>query len=247
MASQVSIQYAGRLGNQIFQYAAARLWSEERGLPLVTPPPWDAIQHIKVDPVPGLTVEKVYDGPQNFYRERRGDNIDYNHEALFQRSEYYCPHRDRIRSWFRLPPPSPLVGDLVMHCRLTDYWGHLRKTGSVIAHAWYNDIIKTQTFKRLVIVTDDATDPYLKPFSKYSPVIVSTRIHQDLLTLINAERFILSNGTFAWWAAFLGNAKQIWQFDPPDRGVWADLKLPWATYIKGEYATRGQNPPLDSF
>jgi hypothetical protein len=220
----IEIRYSTRLGNKLFQYALARILASELNL------------FLPASPIPGFPSTFQTIPGNRFVTPKvvlKGQDVDLQallqyssdcHFILdgnFQQSRLYVPWSQELRSKWLVPEvPSGFIGadpdDLVIHIRRTDYlwqgWG--------LPFSIYQSIIETHASKRLVIVTDDAKDPFLWRFRKYKPLIHSTTAFEDFLYLRSANNIMLSPSSFSWWAAFLSEAQQI--FLPiPYSGIWA--------------------------
>ena len=223
----IEVVYRERLGNNLFQYALGRLLAERKGVAL------------KAQPIPGFpgTQEQVSG-------DRMEDNVlevDRHVVSMdqllahqgkvvlngwFQRYEYYKDDKEKIAEWLRTEPCDlccrPGVDDLVMHVRLGDVVDLPRWTSCycVVSASWCKRIIERELRNRLYIVTEDPTHRYLEAFGKYDPIIVSSDVLHDFCFLKASKRIILSVSTFAWWAAWLSEATEIYL---PMAGLWNPL------------------------
>ena len=206
----VVVIYQGRFGNNVFQYACARLFAMERGLKLET-------DFCGQDILPSTPNEdgEVYktpllgvgDGDDVFNLPKR--QVRYIFRGFFQRSEWYFKRRQMLEKVFR-PKPTPLLNktDLVMSVRLGDYFSH-----KIAIHpSWYIKILEKESFSRLVIVTDDPNPSYMKHFRPWNPIIVPNDVVEHWNILRSCEKVIAANSTYCWWALFFGKAKKIYIF-----------------------------------
>lgn len=220
----IEIRYSTRLGNQLFQYALARIIASELNLFLPASPIPGFPQTFQA--IPGRCIEnpKVVLKGQDFDLPALLQYSSNSHLILdgnFQQSRLYLPWSQELRSqWLAPEVPSGFTGadsdDLVIHIRRTDYlwqgWG--------LPFSTYQSIIEKHVTKRVVIVTDDPRDPFLWRFRKYKPLIHSTTAFEDFLYLRSANNIMLSPSSFSWWAAFLSEASRIF-FPIPHSGIWA--------------------------
>lgn len=109
--------------------------------------------------------------------------------------------------------PSPIAldpSDIVMHIRLGDF----SASGIVIDPAPQIAILRREVKGRLIIVcarpTTDAEANYLKLFEEFRPTLQHGTELEDFAVLRSASRLIVSNSTFSWFAAFLGQTIQRW-------------------------------------
>ncbi|MBC6611643.1 alpha-1,2-fucosyltransferase [Hymenobacter sp. BT507] len=117
---------------------------------------------------------------------------------------------------------------LAIHYRIGDYavWGGELLGGSnmVLPDSYYENALKLipdyENYK-VVLVTDDAKSAQAKlPFIK-DKLVVSDQEILDFQVLMNADKLIISNSTFAWWAASL-NKKNAEVFAPE---FWIGFKV----------------------
>lgn len=105
---------------------------------------------------------------------------------------------------------------LAIHCRIGDYvnWGNDRLGGKnlVLPKNYfinaYNQITDIENYK-VIIVTDDienATDFF--DFIKIKSIVSENEII-DFQIILNADKIIISNSTFSWWAAYLNKKNPI--------------------------------------
>ena len=111
---------------------------------------------------------------------------------------------------------APQVGYAAVHVRRGDYVNNktiFSKFG-VPDLDYYVRAIEAVGCERLLIVTDDAAwcrdflQPALPP--NISSEVCSNADHLiDFSILLNANSLVLSNSTFSWWAAFMGDQSQV--------------------------------------
>lgn len=170
------------------------------------------------------------DDPFSF---RETDNL--MHEGYFQKSEPLVEKRQRILELFndpRLHFPISQSGatikdlletvapielhdtDMVIHIRLGDY----RAAELVADPAPQLAILRAVKLPRLIIVCQapktDAERNYLKFFEEFRPIFQHGTELEDFATLRSAKRILVTNSTFSWAAAWLGNASERWIPEP---------------------------------
>jgi hypothetical protein len=216
----VTINYKGRLGNNMFQYAVGRLIAAHNGLKLKTewnhPEFLEATKNPDGDEIDGRVIKIEDVGPINRTDCSNPLLTDYhnwqvNVNGFFQDAAFYNQYRDEIRGFWKLPAAPKNTEDLVIHLRLTDYWWYRNKS-CVIHPEWYYSIIKKEKYKKLYIVVEphSTNKKYLSYFAQFKPVIVSGTPKSDFEFMMSFDRIVCSNSTFAWWAAFLSTASKIW-------------------------------------
>jgi len=218
----VQVFYLDQRGNWLFQYCFGRIIAETLGFQL------------RCDPIPGFVgTSAVIPGRviREPHQTLQGHCIDLASlladpaprrivlRGWFQRYEYFQPFANQIRSWLYRPLSTvarPHPRDLVVHVRRRDYLWH----GWALPFSWYEQLIETSNFRNLILVTDDPTDPFFWRFRRYSPILRSESADADFDYLMSARQLALSPSSFAWWAAFLGQAEWI-GFPVPYEGIWS--------------------------
>lgn len=232
----VEVEYIGRFGNNLFQYVAARLFAKDNDLAMRTP--WihpevlEARPHVHENLVPDHFPEiRLGDADQVLGKPWRPGN--YRLSGFFQYVDWYRDRRDEIRRLFRLHEVRVRGEDeIAMHVRREDYLHHQ----IAIDASWYEWILKGQKFRKLTIIGKDIEPQWLEPFRKWVPEVIQGPARECFHLLRSFERVILSNSTFAWWAAFLGIPSQVYTFSRWIRNPKADLaRFPGATMVEGRF------------
>jgi hypothetical protein len=139
------------------------------------------------------------------------------YEGYFQRWEYFAGQRDRVRGYYTYSKPeSRSSKDVCLHLRLTDYH---EIPAMIKPPEMYGSVVDRIYDGKLVIVTDDPKDGYLDYFLERYPnvEVLSGSAQEDFCTLMSFDNLVVSNSTFSWWAAYLGESRNI--FIPEDFGV----------------------------
>jgi hypothetical protein len=143
--------------------------------------------------------------------------------GFFQRYEYFDAFEDRIRSWFRISGPADRHAirdrDVLVNIRRGFDYG-LR--GWTLATTYYTTLLERLEGVGRVYVCGTCIDERVRTaLSPYDPIYVdgTPMEHFSLITRFN--RIILSNSTFAWWAAYLSRATEIYSPTSPDGRMYA--------------------------
>ena len=207
----VTINYRMNHGNNIFQYICARLFADRHGLRLES-------NFAR----PSLLGMRPQENGRRFDREPfvftdEHDVLDrtwppgrYIFDGYFQRSHWYHSARKEIEA-FAVPGlvPKRPPRDIVINLRL----GHDYKELNWRVHPkWYLQILKTEGFDRLHIVTDYRDPDYLSHFASFDPIIVSSGPRGDWKYLRSFDRIVCANSSFSWWAAYFSDASKIYTF-----------------------------------
>lgn len=260
----VSIRYMGRLGNNIIQYARARIFAEDNNLELTTP--WCWPHFFQATPcasgapeagcaIDGETIWTDHNLPSNaIYIPKRS----YVFQGYFQDSHWIWPARDRIRNFFRFPqtnfdangriqlnysrmvpwteiPRNDL--DLGIHVRLTD-GATLAGLNHIIHPEWYEEILSkvAKDYRRVAVLTDDVHAwGMFNVFKKYNAEVKSQTVPEDFIELMTFRNYIFGPSTFSYTSGLLGHAQKVWVHDPFITIPEVDLFWPGAVKIRGSF------------
>lgn len=222
----IEVRYKGQLGNNLFQYSLGRILAETFGYALQASPipgfpnTGDVIDGTRVDE-PAIVL-----GGQRAELERLQERLAHGARARvvldgwFQRHEYYRPHRDAIRRWLafgpevRRPAERP---ETVLHVRRNDYVTN----GWALPFTFYEAALdRLAPAEPPWILTDDPRDPFFRRFDRWHPRFTGASVLDDLAFLSSARRIVLSQSTYSWWAAFLGDPETV-VCPVPAVGVWS--------------------------
>jgi len=229
------------LGNKMFINALAYIISIETGKELIT----TSIKFFN-NTLLNCNVGKLYDP---IYTRQYGDqyiNMDelYTHKgdivvnSFAQRQEYYTNYRDKLKQFFY----EATIGG-VKHNNTVLYIrnGDDKDIGVYLGLDNYYKILDNIQHSNLTIVVEHVDDDVKNIGQKYNANIFSSSVFEDFLYIKNANNIIMSQSTFSWWAAFLGEAKNIyiplsikgkskgwWYVDPNKDDV--DLSLKYCNY-----------------
>jgi hypothetical protein len=134
-------------------------------------------------------------------------------QGWFQRFEYYAPYRNRIWKWFHVN----LNNDPLSHAiRSSDVLVSIRRGADFAMNGWilplsyYDDILSSLPELGQVYVCGTGVDDSIKRgLAKYNPIYCEGAPIEHFAFITKFRQIILSNSTFAWWAAFLSNATRI--------------------------------------
>lgn len=234
----VEVIYDGGLGNNLFQYCFGRILAEKLGYRLVVPP------------IPGLTgTYDLVDGHAyaneailtlrgqkpdlTFIESDSDEKYHFLLTGYFQRYEYYKPYAQRIREWLHIEDHiDARIGenDVVLSIRRgRDY---IPRYGLPLSY--YANALASIQYERVHICTNEPTDPFIQYLRKKYDAVIRPgsfqrgRILPDYLSgaldnLVFIKKFkkiVISNSSFAWWAAFLSDADEI-IYPRPSNGMWS--------------------------
>jgi hypothetical protein len=174
----------------------------------------------------------------SFFKDRIRNSINYY--AYFQSEDYFAGIRNKLWDRFRIRKSFRDAFEekygalyknnkiLAIHCRFGDYKDYHREelggTNFVLPESYYEnalDRIPDLDDYLVVMVTDDPQacndrTPRLK-----NKLLINDSEIMDFMLLMNADKLIIANSTFSWWAAYL-NPKDPEIFAPE---YWLGFKV----------------------
>lgn len=193
--SAISVNFMGRFGNQMFQYAAARAYAEAHGATLHTQP-WVGQEIFQLSDKPYMKL------PMAGFDELPSGKVNVTLHGYFIHSDAAKMFStQKLRQWFKLQPR----------------WYNLVKQVDVAAHLRYGDYIDLATIYCLI-----PKESYVKACQKFglddkqitwvseentNSVKIDGKLSflPDFLTLMTAKTLFRANSSFSWWAAALNN------------------------------------------
>lgn len=230
----VTVVFPGLLGNRLFAFCISKIVAEKLGFNLYSLPIYgfhNTYLYQYNEPSAEYPSEHIMGtGPdlknidiKKIISDRRPRNIRL--EGYFHKYEYLKPYTEKIRNdWLKIDPniiPKQDPNDIVLHIR-TQYWPYF------LPFEYYERALNSTAFNKVFICIDEPSHPFLENFKKYNPTIISSRslnqqmssnISWDEISKINFDDFVFissfnkiitSQSTYAWWAAFLSNAEEIY-------------------------------------
>lgn len=160
--------------------------------------------------------------------------------GFFQRTEYFAPHIDRIREWYRFVPTgtphalgthslgthSIVQSDVVVNIRRGL---DMARVDWILAPNFYRKALESMRNVGRVYVCGTGIDKAIRAaLAEYDPIYVDGTPHEHFTFLMLFDRMVMSNSTFCWWAAFLSHARELHAPAPILGGV--DLRIPDRDY-----------------
>jgi len=235
---KVIVQYdpAGRMGNRIFQYVFGFILSKLKNCSFYH----DSLPNFKIP----SNLDKVGSLNNHINTRRYGDQYadidmlvkhkgDIIIDSWVQKSRFYIDYREELKNLFNVKDTIVNKDKLVLHIRETDYV----TINAFLGYDYYKKLISDSNFKEIIIVTDNSKSETVQRLIKEDGCTLSTegvvdtftvhsdsRAMDDFKTLMYSENIAISQSSFSWWAAFLGNHKKIifpfktgldwWPIDP---------------------------------
>lgn len=222
MITAYSIGTNGRLGNQMFQYAALHGIARANGFAYWSPGgrlfevfTMDGCQNVPPIVPPDLRVEEASFGFDSRFLNRMIDNVDLH--GYFQTEMYWSHVRNEIVKMFEFKKDIKNVPrDLLEFCQSSKFL-HVRRTDYISSNG-YHPTLDFDYYLNLVesgesvsIFTDDNEwgEKLRKKCEKKgnASVLMSNkglRDVQELYLMTNCNSAVIANSSFSWWGAYLG-------------------------------------------
>jgi hypothetical protein len=218
----ISIKLMGRLGNQMFQYAACRSIAEyndyewsiiEKNLPPYNFK-WLGDKLFNIDKgVESVNVENVYKENINQKYDTDIFNIpDYTELDGYFQTEKYFKNNNNIKKWFDIKYESDNSNNILKKYPVDDFCyihfrgGDYKTNTSLLPIEYYDRAKKEMNLENFVVITDDID--FAKKYFK-NDVILSNTLEDDFKILAESKYMILSASSFSWWTAWLKDKKKV--------------------------------------
>jgi len=225
----IVVKFDGMLGNNLFQYAFCRLLAERMGLELG----YEVVSKLTVYGGGYCTIDALTDYFPNAPLSVPGKRIMEPEEMIsthhiidvddivknktnrrlfihgfFQRMDYYEPHKDKIKKWFKMKDvvrPPYAKNDIVLVIRKGSDFSPWE-----LPLCYYDQAINSLSNVGRVYACGVNIDEKVKNhLSKYKPIYFNGSPIESFQFIGFFNRIIIPNSTFAWWAAYLSDAKEI--------------------------------------
>ena len=222
----VKVFYNGQAGNNLFQYFLGRCISEEKNYRMEYGFTNKQPNTVKIKDnffifnglkLPLTITGKTISSPTIEFNKHLFDwetieKGEYNIilKGYFQNYKYFREYKNFIKKEiyknndiFNITD-IPDKKDIVLHLRLRDY-------PYPTPLKFYTDILENEDFKDAWIITDNAKHAHIKILQKkYNCKLKNLSPEHGFLFLANANKIIMSQSTFSWWAAFISKATIIY-------------------------------------
>jgi len=220
----INVHKLGTLGNNMWQYAVARVIAEKNNLKL------------NCYSIPGFpNTEQVVDGNEYDSPVVRieGHFFDINSltksrvemAGYVQRYEYIREHKEEVKKWFQLDVESPieiLPTDFVVSIRRG--WNGY-PLSLCPSKEYFEEVFSHVEHDRIILCTDSFDDPFFDFINDIDVEVVRAQFSplEQFALIKSANKILLTPSTYCWWAAFLSDAEEIyypWINDliPTERG-----------------------------
>lgn len=207
----VKINYQGRFGNNLFQFAAAKVVADRLGLNIENPLEQSILPH------------------KNVFEENGGDSVSVN--GFFQTPSAVFEFKR-----LQFSPIQEREGTFV-HVRLGDLLESHSQAGNRFASAdYYRKAL--QGSNGGYISSDSPDDPIIKELcEKFNLKPYQDSPENTIKFGAAFSKKVLSLGTFSWWIGFLGNQKEVICPNPLNFPKWhGDIFPPACSFLNWNYA-----------
>lgn len=220
----------GRFGNQLFQYAALKIYSRINGLRAEVPSDWIGRKlFLGCNDVPISKKVRGQTAPTECIWLNGNCFEGYDIKGYCQyHTSLYAPYKRYFRLLYKFIKPLERVlkesleplrqGTLIgIHIRLSDY-RLPRRRANIAPMQWYLDWLDENWDKLdnpILFLASDEIDNVIKEFRKYNPIAypAGANLLYDFYTLSHCDYLLISNSTFSFTAAMLNEEGEFYRPD----------------------------------
>lgn len=234
----ISVNWLGRLGNNMIQYAAGYILSKNTGLRLITQPvtTYENTEKLKTtcSDEPEITVDfssshvvcntgkeihnktiKLDDRNYFTFLNKPDHDTGYTLNGFFQDGRLLCEYRDTILKLYNYkytPNLKITSNDMFIAARFGDCLSHSRTYCTI--NYIDQQLKKSQNKYSNIYLSSDSLNyqPLIKLIEKYDMRIYNSGTLDTVLFASCFNNLILSAGSFSYWMAYLGSADNITLF-----------------------------------
>lgn len=209
----VTINYGGRLGNNLFQYVSAYLFARKFNLSLMTPPAYNGLNF------GDLLISKNFQGEINnsyniiitdnnfleYLKKKDIPKAHYIFSDYFQIKKYIIEFEKEIINCFK--PTNNKINDVFVVYRI----GDTVNTRRMLPIEYYRECLNEINFSSGYITTDTPEHPNIFKLREE----FGLKLYDNpcpITTIDFARKFnklVLSEGTFSWWIGTLSQSEII--------------------------------------
>jgi hypothetical protein len=224
----------GRLGNQMFQFAAVKGIARNRGVQFCIPPSaqkdeWNDHQifiPFKLKNTSPLNVQyidvgrpTIAEGTFHFNENLFNTCSDWvTLQGFFQTEKYFKHIEDEIRGDFTfnddilgpsLQTFSNFENPISLHVRRTDYTTNPNHTA--LSLEYYQKALSAFPTGQVLVFSDDPQWCFEQNIFKDDRFLISENTNQyvDMCLMTLCKRHIIANSSFSWWGAWLAKSEHV--------------------------------------
>lgn len=210
----VSIIYAGRLGNNLFQYIAAYIFAKKFNFKIVS----GVVGNIfNLPTLEGEDInEKVIDvDDNNFMSLLDSETLEpahYRFIGYYQLKEFILKYKDEIKSLFMLQYTETNKDEVFVTYRIGDINGQRQ----MLPIQYYQDALNKINAPSGFITSDTPNHPnVMQLINQFNLKIYDSSPLETIDFAKNFNNLVLSEGSFSWWIGFLSKAENIYYNERP--------------------------------
>lgn len=230
----VSINYSGRLGNNLFQYVSAYIFAKKFGLNISS----NIVENcFNLPIINGYEYnDKIIEIDDNnlvtYLDSEKIEAAHYKFIGYYQLKDFILKYRHDIKSLFTLNYVNQPKDSVFVAYRIGDINGERQ----MLPIEYYMDALNKISAKSGFITSDTPNHPnVLELATKFNLTIYYNSPMETIDFAKNFNNLVLSEGSFSWWIGFLSKAENIYYNDRPrfwhgDMFVlpeWKALKYDW--------------------
>lgn len=219
----IRIQYRGRLGNRMIQFAAGYILAKKTGLTLSSNTIFEynnkgAYKTTFGQPVSGKSYSNTIELNDITYYQYLNNPLEdtgYLINGFFQDSQLLCYYRNDIIKLYQFdkqPKITPAQKDCFVHARIGDLLNNANRDMAYFKPDYLDQQLKysRNTFNTVYISSDTINyPPLVQLINKYDLTVYQSDPLETILFAKNFNNLILSAGSFSYWMAYLSEANNI--------------------------------------
>ena len=209
----VSINYNGRLGNNLFQYISAYIFAKKFNLSLLTSPTYNGLNFGEFFNLKNITGKSFSsnviiindDNFLEYLNKKEIPNSHYIFSGYFQIKNFIIDYENEIINCFK--PIDEKIDEVFVVYRIGDI-ANLRQ---MLPIEYYQECLNELTFNSGYITSDTPYHPnVIKLCEEFGLKLYNNPC--PMTTIDFARKFnnlVLSEGTFSWWIGTLSQSNTI--------------------------------------
>lgn len=225
----VTVKYNGRLGNQIFQYLAASIFSIKYDLYLEFNDKLNPILTHISGKNNYSTKSTIEINDYNFLDYLNRDNIGSYHyifDGFFQLKDFIKNYENEIMNRFLYLNLNKKDG-FVVHLRMDDIVNYVGN----LDYDYYVKCIELNDQKGYLITDDPNSELTKKLINNFNLELYHVNEYDDFIFATKFNNIVLSQGTYSFWIGFFSQSKKvyyssrppIWHGDIFQHDKWLDM------------------------
>lgn len=230
----VTILYSGRLGNNLFQYVAAYIFSRKFNFKINS----EIIPNIFDLPLAdGIVVENpiIEVDDSNFMSLLESESINdahYEFVGYYQLKNFILNYRDEIKSLFNLKFLDTSKNKVFVAYRIGDLNGQRH----MLPIEYYREALSILNIEGGFISSDTPDHPnVIQLKNEFNLEIYDDSPINTINFAKNFNNLVLSEGTFSWWIGFLSKAKNVYYNERPRRWHGDIFVIPEWKHLQYDY------------